>query len=152
MKAKFLLSSLSLLLVTGFVFGMDIQEKKPSKPVAKKSVELSKPVQKKVDHHLLFILNDKKEIVEYGSRNMEFACPAKDFMGKKITDAVPLSDADQKALRRGLRGAKASSGKTEKLVPYTLNEIRFCAAIKHRTNQYRVVVRQNETIQLGAKS
>jgi hypothetical protein len=132
MKAKFLLSSLSLMLVTGFVFGMD---EKPKKLVA------SKAVAKPMDHHLLFILNDEKEIVEYGSRNMEFACPPTEFMGKKITKAVPLSGPDQKVVRTGLKNAKESNKRAE--VNYTLQDQAFVAAIRYHQDkqQYNVKVR-----------
>jgi len=142
MKARLLLASLCVVCSTASVFGMDAPVVLPVAPESVKKVA-------NVDRYLRFVLNRNYEITEYGSKNMKFFADPDEFVGKKITESLPLNKHDKKAITRGLKGAKASNGETEHLVPYTLDNIRFCAGIKYieKKKKFSVKVTQSATIE-----
>ncbi len=94
--------------------------------------------------YLKFKLDPQLQIIaarEYGS--MKFLLPEEEFMNKVITDAVPLSEEDKRAINVGFAKARVD-GKVHN-VPYTLKEIKFLSAIyyKKKRDGFVVMVTEN---------
>ncbi len=92
--------------------------------------------------YLKFELNDALEVTGYASKNMEFLVPAKAFMGKVITQVVPLNVEDGDAITAGFEKAREESN--ELCVPYTLNGKSFLSIIKYKKDKsvFSVKVKQ----------
>lgn len=129
MKFGLLLAPLLVVCSTEFIVGMD------QRPVSVKG---------KIDRHLLFVLNRDRQIVEYGSRNMEFLVPPKEFLGKVITDVVPLNEFDKKAMINGFRSARKHN-EEQRRVPYTLQDVQFVAAIRYQKDKGTFSVKVRES-------
>ena len=118
MKLKVFFISLCLMCSYGFVGAMD----------------------KKKDAYLKFKLDKELHIVGHKAKNMDFFVLPPDFTGKIITEAVPLSPEDQAALNNGFQ--KAFINKKKEKVVYTLQDMKFLAAIKHKKDGFSVKVRE----------
>lgn len=127
MKAHLFLTALTVICSTASVFAMD---EKITKQVVPQQVMRS---------YLGFKTDKSLRIREYEAKNMEFAVPAKDFLGKKLTLAVPLSEADKKALKHGFKRAREKDER--RTVPYSLGDVQFSAAIKYIKDKEQYSVR-----------
>jgi len=133
MKSHLLVASLCVACSAGTVFSMQqVEPKKEKAPQASRVL----------DAYLAFTLDNSLCIREYKTKNMEFLVPPSEFMGKKFTDAVPLSDKDKKALAHGFMQAIEKDEKRR--VSYTTHDIQFSAAVKYLKDkdQYCVTVTQ----------
>jgi hypothetical protein len=91
---------------------------------------------------LFFALDKDRQIIEYGCRNMEFLISPQEFLGKVITEAVPLDDVSKEAINNGLVKAVENPGWIQS-VNYTLFDHKFVAAIRYGNDQYRIKVKPN---------
>lgn len=130
MKAHLLLTTLGVMCSAVSVSAMD-----------KKPVELKKSAPA-MRSYLGFTTDKKLYIREYKSENMEFAVAPKEFVGKKLTEAVPLSDKDKKALKNGFKRAREKE--ETRRVSYSIADAQFLAAIRYVKDkeQYSVKVTQ----------
>lgn len=81
--------------------------------------------------YLKFIVDNTVKITEYGSRNMEFFCAPKDFLGKNIINVLPLSSQDSANLTRGICQARQSPGfKIHE--SYSVKDQKFSAIITYK--------------------
>ena len=76
---------------------------------------------------LNFLLNHEWEIKGNSAQNMKYEVQPSDFLGKKITEAVPLNEGDKDAISKALN--KAAENQETVHVPYGLNGIAFIATI-----------------------
>lgn len=131
MKAHLLLTTLSIMCSAVSVSAMD-----------KKDITALAPQSCAMRSYLSFKTDKKLHIREYKSENMEFAVAPKEFLGKKLTKAVPLSDKDKKALEHGCKRAREKE--ETRRVPYSIAEAQFLASIKYAKDkeQYSVKVTQ----------
>lgn len=76
---------------------------------------------------LNFLLGHNWRIKQYSAQNMEYAVPPSEFVGKKLTDAVSLSEHDRNVLKAVLVDAaeKQITVKTS----YTLENKQFSSKI-----------------------
>jgi len=96
---------------------------------------------------LNFLLSHSWRIKASSSQNMQYEVPRTEFLGKKITEAVPLSEYDAAAISKALTDA-AQNQRTVK-VPYSLNKKAFLATITpiikaNQKNNFFVKVQDNE--------
>ena len=94
--------------------------------------------------HLKFNLDDALRIKgaeEHGG--MKFLVPASEFMGKVITDAVPLEEGDRKKLQDALKAARIKGDSQE--VVYKLQAMFFLAHITHDTDENSFSVKVTES-------
>jgi hypothetical protein len=76
---------------------------------------------------LNFLLNHAWQIKGNSAQNMEYEVKPSDFLGKKITEAVPLDKDDKEAISKALNLAAESQETVA--VAYGLNGIAFWATI-----------------------
>ena len=76
---------------------------------------------------LNFLLNHAWVIKGSSAQNMGYEVPRSEFLGKKITEAVPLSECDVAAVSKGLTDAAQNQMVVK--VPYDLNKKAFLATI-----------------------
>src|SRR5216684_1092303 len=107
MKSYVLMSTLFAACATSSLMSMDTVENKKER--------------------LNFLLNHEWQIKASSAQNMEYEFPRSDFLGKKITEAVPLSERDVIAVSKAITDA-AQNQRTER-VAYTLNNKGFLAKI-----------------------
>lgn len=89
--------------------------------------------------YLEFKLDNDLRIVGSEAYHMEFLVPPLKFMGKIITEAVPLDQHDKEALLKGFEAAREDKKTRE--VAYELEKKYFVAAITHTKNGFSVIVR-----------
>ncbi len=125
MKLYLVLSS--LVISTSMVFGAE---------------KLSQQTSDAVKRNLFFALNADKQIIEYGCRNLEFLVSPQEFLGKVLTESVPLNVASKEAINKGLMDAHNTPGH-KYLVGYELFEHKFVATIEYQdiNEKYFVKVR-----------
>jgi len=76
---------------------------------------------------LNFVLSQRGYIKKYSAENMEYAVQPSEFVNKKITKVIPLSEHDRKAVEKALEDAVQKQ--TTITVPYTLENKQFFATI-----------------------
>ena len=126
MKSRLLLASLCAISSTASVFCMDV-------------VTAPKKALRKRESYLLFEVGKTLRIREYGSRNMEFLVPPREFVGKKITEAVPLSVAHKQAFELAFEKTRKENVRAK--VPYAVADERFVAAIRYLADRQRYSVK-----------
>lgn len=100
----------------------DLMHKSMEKACEKACQEMEKDKSR-----LNFLLNHEWHIQGNSAENMAYEVDPSDFLGKKITEAVPLSDEDKYAIAEALTKA-AQNQKTEE-VAYVLNNKKFLAKV-----------------------
>lgn len=130
MKAHLLLTTLGVMCLAASVFAMDKMYKAEPQSCAMRS-------------YLRFKTDEELHIREYESKNMEFAVAPKEFVGKKLTEAVSLSNKDKKALEHGFKRAR-KKGETKR-VSYSIADAQFVAAIKYVQDKEQYSVRVTQT-------
>lgn len=76
---------------------------------------------------LNFYLGHNWRIRSYSAENMDFGMPPSEFVGKKITETIPLSEHDKNAVTRGVE--KATQEQKTVTVPYTFDNTKYFATI-----------------------
>lgn len=76
---------------------------------------------------LNFLLGHHGRIRKYSTENMEYYLQPSEFVGKKLTQAVPLDKHDRNAVEQAL--ADAAQKQVTVTVPYTLENKQFLATI-----------------------
>ena len=79
------------------------------------------------ESRLNFYLGHNWRIRSYSAQNMEFGMPPSEFVGKKITETIPLSEHDKNAVTRGVE--KATEQQITVTVPYTFDKKEYFATI-----------------------
>jgi len=129
MKSRLLLASLCAISSTASVLGMDV-------------VTAPKKAPRKRESYLMFEVGKTLRIREYGSRNMEFLVPPRDFVGKKITEAVPLSVAHKQAFELAFEKTRKENVRAK--VRYAVADAQFSAAIRYLADKQRYSVKVTE--------
>lgn len=76
---------------------------------------------------LNFLLNHEWQIKGSSKQNAEYEFPPSEFLGKKITEAVPLNERDVAAISKAL--TEAAENQSTVKVAYDLNGKAFLATI-----------------------
>lgn len=94
---------------------------------------------------LNFLVDSDQLILRYSKEHMDYFIEPSDFVGKDITEVVPLNETDRKAVLSGF-GKAAEKNETVK-VPYTLDSENFVAKItplKRENSRYNYFVKVQE--------
>ena len=81
----------------------------------------------KDEKRLNFLLGHNWRIKQYSAQNMEYAVPPSEFVGKKITEAVPLSENDRNVLKAAL--VDAAEKQITVTTSYSLENKQFSSEI-----------------------
>ncbi len=98
----------------------------------------------KRDAYLKFKVNKELQIVGHKAKQMELFAKPEEFTGKIITEVIPLSPEDKDALKNGFQNAFVLKKKQK--VEYTLEDMRYVAAIQRKKDSFSVKVKEASTV------
>jgi len=99
----------------------------------------------KKDAYLKFKVDKEFHIVGHKAKNMNFFVQPADFTGKNIAEVIPLSPEDKEAVKNAFLNAFVIPHRKQK-VEYTLEDMRYIAAIQYKKKSYSVKVKEASAV------